>query len=254
MTLHDVHCHIDLYRDYDAVIREAEAARVFTLAVTNTPAVYTQCHDLVASTKFLHAAVGLHPQLVAARHRETDLLLDLIREVPYVGEVGLDFSDANPAVRLLQQDVLARILARCAEVGGRIVSLHSRRASRETIDLVSSLRPGTAILHWYSGPLRELGRAIDAGCYFSVNPSMIRSASGARLVRQIPLDRLLTETDGPFVEVAGRPATPANVSLLVEEIARLWQVEFAFAEAVLHQNLMRAFALVPDPWSIKQGS
>lgn len=249
MPLHDVHCHIDLYRDYAAVIREAESDRVFTLAVTNSPSVFLRCRDLVRGTRFLHAAAGLHPQLVADRYHETDKLLDQIRETPYVGEVGLDFSNAPPGVRRLQQDVLSRILARCADSGGRVVSLHSRRAHVETIDLVTTLHPGTPILHWYSGPLRLIDSAVEAGCYFSVNSAMFRSEKGRRIIERLPTERVLTETDGPFVSVLGRPARPSDAVDVASHLSGLWRLEPEVGQAMLVQNLLRAFGLAFDPWS-----
>lgn len=249
MPLLDVHCHVDLYRDYAAVIREAESGRVFTLAVTNSPSVYQRCRELLEGTQFLHAAVGLHPQLVADRHQETNLLLELIREVPYVGEVGLDFVDAPPDLRRLQQDVLARILDRCAESGGRVVSLHSRRAYTETIALVEAHGPGTPILHWYSGPLRLIERAINAGCYFSVNAAMLRSDTGRRIIARLPSDRVLTETDGPFVQVLGRPARPPDVADVADQLAAVWRVDPSVGRAILARNLRKALGLTVDLWS-----
>lgn len=248
MPLLDVHCHLDLYRDYAAVIDEAESGRVFTLAVTNTPSVFGRCRELLRGARFIHAAAGLHPQLVSDRHHEIDLLLDLIREIPYVGEVGLDFSNATPEVRRLQQDVLSRILVCCARSGGRVVSLHSRRASAETIDLVAAHRPGTPILHWYSGPQRLVTRALDAGCYFSVNSAMLRSETGRLIAASLPPERVLTETDGPFVEMLGRPARPVDVTGVADQLAGLWRVEPDIGHAMLARNLVRAFGLAADPW------
>ncbi|MEO6324613.1 MAG: Qat anti-phage system TatD family nuclease QatD [Thermoanaerobaculia bacterium] len=247
MPLLDVHCHIDLYPDYAAVIREAEHDRVFTVAVTNAPSVFERCRELLRDSRYLHAAVGLHPQLVAERHHETNLLLSLIDGTPYVGEVGLDFTDATATVRRLQQDVLSKILIRCAGVGGRVVSLHSRRAAAETIDLVATHRPGTPILHWYSGPLRLIERALDAGCYFSVNPAMVQSETGRRIIERLPRDRVLTETDGPFLQVMGRPARPPDVSAVVEYLAGLWRVEPSEAHSTLARSFQTAFDL-SDPW------
>ncbi len=249
MPLLDVHCHIDLYRDYAAVINEAESGRVFTLAVTNSPSVFGRCQELLRGTGFLHVAAGLHPQLVADRHYETDQLLDLIHKVPYVGEVGLDFTDAPPDVRRRQQDVLSRILAGCASSGGRVVSLHSRRAHAETIDLVAAHNPGTPILHWYSGPPRLIDRAVAAGCYFSVNSAMLRSETGRRIVVRLPSERVLTETDGPFVDVHGRPARPSDVASVASQLADLWHLEPLVGQGMLVRNLVRAFGFAVDPWS-----
>ena len=63
----DFHCHLDLYPDHSTAVREADAAEVFTLAVTTTPRARPRNHELAQRTKHVRAALGLHPQLVAER-------------------------------------------------------------------------------------------------------------------------------------------------------------------------------------------
>src|SRR3546814_5125598 len=55
------------------------------------------------------------------------------------------------------------------------------------------------VLHWFTGSKADVRRAVDRGCYFSVNEGMLASATGLRVMREIPIDRVLTETDGPFL-------------------------------------------------------
>ena len=248
MRLVDAHCHIDLYRDYADVIREAEAKQVFTVAVTNTPSVFRRCRDLLGGTRYLHPAVGLHPQLVAERYSEAAMMLDLVGETPYVGEIGLDFAACTRESRLQQADLLARILARCAEVGGRILSVHSRRAAGEAIELLAGSRAGTPILHWYSGRVSLVDRAVSAGCYFSVNPAMLRSENGRRVIAHLPKERVLTETDGPFVKAEGRPARPADVADAISSLAAVWGEDVENTAGIVESNLMAAFQLESSPW------
>ena len=66
----DFHCHLDLYPDYEAAIARAEAARVYTLTVTTTPKAWKRNHELTCGTHYVHAALGLHPQLAAERANE----------------------------------------------------------------------------------------------------------------------------------------------------------------------------------------
>src|SRR5713226_7547909 len=91
MRLFDTHCHIDLYTDPAKVISETERAQVLTVAVTNTPSVFRQCASLCEGKKSIRVALGLHPQLVVERHRELDLMFEMLGETRYIGEVGLDF-------------------------------------------------------------------------------------------------------------------------------------------------------------------
>lgn len=92
---------------------------------------------------------------------------------------------------------------------------------RAVLDLLEELLPtdrGTAVLHWFTGSASETRRALDLGCYFSVNEMMLASASGQRVVQVVPIERLLTETDGPFVQRDGTPIPPARA---VEGVASL---------------------------------
>ena len=78
---------------------------------------------------------------------------------------------------------------------------------------------GTPVLHWFTGSRAELARAVDQGCFFSVGPGMLKSVSGIERLRAIPLHRLLTETDGPFVKAMDSAAGPWDIPAIVEHIA-----------------------------------
>src|SRR3954465_7939031 len=86
----DFHCHLDLYPDHEAAIARAEAARIYTLTVTTTPRAWTRNYELTRGTRYVRAALGLHPQLVAERAGELPLWEQHLPETRYVGEVGLD--------------------------------------------------------------------------------------------------------------------------------------------------------------------
>ena len=86
----DFHCHLDLYPDHEAAIARAEAAGVYTLTVTTTPKAWPRNFQLRRDTRFVRAALGLHPQLAAERAAELPLWEHYLSEARYIGEVGLD--------------------------------------------------------------------------------------------------------------------------------------------------------------------
>ena len=88
--------------------------------------------------------------------------------------------------------------------------------------IVSHLPPdrGRVVLHWFTGSRATMTIAADHGCYFSVNGAMLKSKNGQRLLAAIPRDRLLTETDGPFTQQAGRPARPSDIPHTVAQLAQ----------------------------------
>lgn len=219
----DAHCHIDLYPDYSQLLAEIRQRQVETIAVTNAPSVYPRFLEICTGNSFVHPAVGLHPELASARRRELPMLLDLLDSTNFVGEVGLDYSIGDEADRQVQREVFGRVLARCADLGNKVLTVHSRRAAPDVVSMIQTQFPCKVILHWFSGSMGTLERALSEGCYFSVNTAMTRSTTGRKIINKIPRDRLLTETDGPFVMVRGRPARAGDVEAVVSFIAGLWQ-------------------------------
>lgn len=241
----DAHCHVDLYPSPEALVREIEAAAVHTVAVTNAPSVFFHTRDLAAGCRYVHPAVGLHPQLVAQRSAELERMWPHLQETRFVGEVGLDYGTTDQGERRLQREVFGRILERCAALGGKVLTVHSRRAAKDVIDAVGPAFRGTVILHWFSGTAGELDRAAANGLFFSVNPAMTLSRSGQALIARMPRGRVLTETDGPFVEVGGQPARPPQTAGVIDHLARVWGIGTGQARAEVADTFARLLAGAP---------
>lgn len=218
----DFHCHLDLYPNHEAVIARADAAGIYTLSVTTTPKAWPRNHELTCGTTFVRAALGLHPQLVAERGNELPLWEHYLTETRYVGEVGLDASPRFYKSIDAQKFVFRTILEKCAEAGGKILSIHSVRCVSTVLDMIEKHLPhnsGKIVLHWFTGSQSEARRATDLGCYFSINSEMTRSDRGRTLVAKLQNDRILTETDGPFTQVNGHQAEPVDVRVAIEALA-----------------------------------
>jgi TatD DNase family protein len=222
----DTHCHVDLFQDPRAVIARAERGRAYCIAVTNTPSVFEPMERLANGSRYVRAALGFHPEVVAARKREVALLTELVPRARYIGEIGLDYVTSNQGERALQREVLSRIVELSDAHGGQVLTVHSRRAAEDVVDAFGVGFRGTWILHWYSGSLKTLRRALAHGAFVSVNPAMVRAERSAlRWLREVPRERLLTETDGPFVSVGEAAAEPPAVIHALEGLARLFETE-----------------------------
>jgi len=220
----DFHCHVDLYKDHARLIAECDAARVATLAVTTTPKAWPRNRELAAASQHVRVALGLHPQLVAERENELPLFERYLPDARYVGEVGLDAGPRYYRSFPAQERVFERVLRACAEQGGKILTIHSVRAVAKVLQHIEQALPqdrGRIVLHWFTGTPAEARRAVELGCYFSINREMLRSPKHQKLVAALPLDRLLTETDGPFVESDGQPLRPRDVATTVSELAHM---------------------------------
>ncbi|WP_323130975.1 Qat anti-phage system TatD family nuclease QatD [Sinorhizobium medicae] len=223
----DFHCHIDLYPDPAKMVAACEKERIVTLAVTTTPRAWPQNKAWAASGKYVNVAAGLHPELVAQRHGETALLLECMKASRFVGEIGLDGSQPHRASLSRQKEVFGRVLDTASTLGGRVLSVHSRGAATEVIELIrakTSASQVLPILHWYAGSVTAMRLAIGHGCYFSVNGNMLDGERGQAIVTMIPDDRLLTETDGPFTGEGDRPREPVDVVGITKRLSLLRNV------------------------------
>jgi len=220
----DFHCHLDLYPDHAEAVARCEREGVFTLAVTTTPKAWPRNQELAAATRHVRAALGLHPQLVAERGHEIALWRELLPRTRYVGEVGLDAGPRFYRSFDRQKEVFAEVLTSCAAASDKILTVHSVRATKIVLDMIEKYLPpprGRVVLHWFTGTAAEIRRAVDLGCYFSVNAEMLANENRAVANRTFPLGRVLTETDGPFTRTAGRPSQPIDVWQAVEGLASL---------------------------------
>ena len=234
----DFHCHLDLYRDPSRIVRECAARGMDVLSVTNTPTAWAGTAALADGNERIHTALGLHPQLARERRGELVHFDRLLPQAKYVGEIGLDGSPECLPYWQDQVAVFEHILSACASSGGRILSIHSRRAEEEVLTRLGALpKAGTPVLHWFSGSRRSLDKAIAIGCWFSVGPTMLAGKRGRGLAQEMPAARILTETDGPFATYEDRPAEPRDVGAATVVLAELWHVSMEEADARLFANL-----------------
>lgn len=241
----DFHCHLDLYPDPSQVAEACRQCGLHVLSVTTTPSAWNGTKILARDSDRIRTALGLHPQIAHARKDELPLFDELLPAARYVGEIGLD---GGPEFRRYWNDqvtVFEHVLKECSNAGGRIMSIHSRRASQAVIDhLESHPKAGTPVLHWFSGGYRDLDRAIGLGCWFSVGPAMLRSERGRTLTSRMPQERVLTESDGPFAQFEGRALLPWDVHKATVELAAIWRMTPEEATAAILGNLRRLYEML----------
>lgn len=234
----DLHCHLDLYPQPAVIVEECARRNMYVLSVTTTPSAWKGTSALAAGNERIRTAIGLHPQLAQQRKGELAQFDELIDETRYVGEIGLD---GTPECKPFWEDQMAvfeHVLQTCALAGGRILTIHSRRAEKDVLVFLERNRTaGTPILHWFSGSLRSLEQAIRLDCWYSVGPAMLRSQKGRDLVGRMPSDRVLTETDGPFAMFGDRAIQPWDVGDAVIRLAEIWQLSVLNVEERLASNL-----------------
>jgi TatD DNase family protein len=233
----DLHCHLDLYRNAPEVLAEVQRRGIAVLSMTTTPTAFRGTTRLAEACPQVKTALGLHPELAGQREHELDLFDKFLAETRFVGEVGLDGSRRFAATRETQRRVFDHVLRSCADVGGRVLSIHSRSAVVVVLDsLEKAPDAGIPVLHWFTGTAKQAETAVEAGCWFSVGPGMLQTPKGRELVGLVPRERILTETDGPFASIDGAPAYPWHVEHAIATLAELWNVSVSDAAAQLKTN------------------
>jgi len=224
MEFFDSHCHLDPMRygeDLAAVLARARAAGVNGITVIGTRAVDSEAAaDLAAREPGLVSAAGIHPNDVhEIDPDEWDRITRLVASggVAAIGETGLDwYRDAAP--RELQRDYFDRHI-RLAQKLGLPVVVHTRESIRDALDMLreaAARGPVAAVLHSFTGTAAEAAEAVEIGCHLGFAGMVtFRSAADLRAVAAtVPLERLLIETDSPFLSpepLRGRRNEPGHL-------------------------------------------
>ena len=262
MTLIDTHAHLDFAKfdtDRPAVIERATAAGV--AAIVNVGADLPSSRravQLAEQYDAVYAAVGIHPHDAKKLDGAT---LGELRElakrpkVVAVGEIGLDFyRDLSP--RDVQRRAFQAQLAWAAKLGKPVI-IHDRDAHNDIMEILSDWAAGLksspligrlGVLHTFSGDLSMAERAMELGFYISISgPVTYKNARQLpNLVEVLPLDRLLVETDCPFLAPhphRGRRNEPAYVRLVAERIGELKGIAFDDVAMATTGNARRLFEL-----------
>ena len=234
MTLVDSHCHLDdeqFAQDRDAAIERARAAgveRMLAIGTGGGPADLEVAIRLAAQYPFIYATVGVHPHDAAKATPETFTRLGEVARHPKVlaiGEIGLDYHyDFSP--RDVQRSVFAQQLGLAARAQKPIV-IHTREAWEDTLALIrESGLPNGGIMHCFTGGPKEAEQALELGFHLSFGG--ILTFPKADNVRQAaaltPEDRLLVETDAPYLAPVPHRGKRNEPAFMVETAWRLAEV------------------------------
>jgi len=234
----DLHCHLDLYKDPISLLPEVKRRCKYVLAVTTSPRAWQKTKQVFAGVDCIQVALGLHPEVLSSKMNEVDLLLSSIRHCKYIGEVGIDGSEQYKTSYQAQKDLFREVARTAEKCGGRIISIHSRNAAKDVLDIIESdVVASVPILHWFSGTMKELERANELDCWFSVSPAMLSGRKGKSLVSQMPLSRILPETDAPFTERRGVPYMPWEAFEIIDTLKDIFYLD---AEQIKNELISNA--------------
>jgi TatD DNase family protein len=253
----DTHTHLDFPQfddDRERVIERAAAAGVKAIVNIGTDLASSQAAVALAEAyPQIYAAVGVHPhdaKTVTGKLLEELRTLASHPKVVAIGEIGLDFyRDLSP--RDQQRQAFEQQLALASEVGKPVV-IHDRDAHAEVMTTLHRWVEGghkpAGVLHCFSGDLTMAQEAIELGFFISIaGPVTFKNARRLReLVRQLPLEKLLVETDCPYLTPhphRGKRNEPAYVKLVAQEVARVKGLSLEEVGRITSDNAQALFAL-----------
>ncbi len=195
----DAHAHMDAYEDgaLGRALVEISKNRILTVSTAMDIPSFEKASEIARACDWIVPTFGIHPWRAMAYADRLAELDPYVEQTPMIGEIGLDYyyiSDRKtyPA----QRRAFAYFLSAAREQE-KIINIHTKGAERDTVDMLRKFGIERTIVHWYSGPFDTFDELVDLGAYFTVGVEIGYSSHIKAIARDIPLDRLLTETDNP---------------------------------------------------------
>jgi len=230
MKLVDTHAHLEDLENLDAAIRRAEAEGVIAI-ITMGSDLESSLWALNESQRYeteslkIYPAIGIHPWSMATSNLSEDLkfIEENAHRAVAIGEIGLDYwyreVRKNPEKKEKQRE-LFRSLLKIAKENGKPVSIHSRGAWMDCVEITIEVGVQKAVFHWFTGPQDALKKLLDHGYCISATPAANYSKEHRAAIRNTPVENILLETDSP-VSYRGEVAEPAHVLKSLSAVAEL---------------------------------
>ena len=240
MNLVDSHCHLDdpkFDEDRDQAIERARAAgvdRLMAIGTGNGPPDLEAAIRLAERYPFVYATIGVHPHDASKAADDTFAQLERLARRPKVlgvGEIGLDYHyDFSP--RDVQRQVFERQLELAGEAGKPIV-IHTREAWDDTLGVLRKWTGG-GIMHCFTGDRKQATEALDLGFHLSFGGVLTfpKAEEVREAARMAPDDRLLVETDCPYLAPVPHRGKRNEPAFVVETVRRLAEVRRRTAEEI----------------------
>ena len=246
----DTHAHLDqVFCDIDRGLDK------IILAAANLE---TSKNNLLLAQKYpdiLLASVGIHPQELDNSPVELKKIVEQnYKKIVAIGECGLDFSEISkesPKFKNMVkiQEEIFRIQIELSQKYNKPLIVHARRAVDETVEILKEYKDLSGVFHCYAGGSKRIKKVIDLGpnWFFGIDGNLTYEIGLAEVVKNIPMDRLVIETDSPYltpVPFKGEVNSPKNVIYIYEKVAEIWGKSFKETEKIIDGNAKRLFKFV----------
>jgi TatD DNase family protein len=227
----DVHAHLDYYEeDLPAVLEEIEGRKILTITSSVNPSAYRRNLEIAAASPLIVPTFGVHPLWAPEFVDRLDELEPFLQQTPIIAELGLDHYRAkDPTDYPAQREVFAYLLE-SARRQDKPITVHTKAAEEEVLEMLDRFGIRRAIIHWYQGPPDVLHELAARGYHFSIGFEVLSVPHVQEIARAVPEGQLLTETDNPAAR--SRMETQPMPSLIEDVIAGLAEVRGTTPEAI----------------------
>lgn len=252
----DTHCHLDLNAfDADRVemIDRARSVGVRAMVLVGfNPERWQTTSELCRQHSFMLRSVGLHPNdaSLLSAELEANLIQEIVDTSPVaVGEIGLDFY--RSAEKADQQRTAFERQLEIARDHDLPVIIHQRSAEDDVLEILERFQPVRGVMHCFTGNSEFAGQCVRLGLYLGIGgvATFPKSSEIREAVASVPVERVLLETDAPFIAPApwrGKRNEPSYLTAVVETLTGVLQIP---AERVIDHTSQNAVALFGKPLS-----
>ena len=245
MRLVDVHSHIHIIENVEEIVSRALDVGVIAIITSSEGDDYEKALNVARKFDNVFASIGLHPTK-ADNSSLVEKVIEFIEEhkeeIIAVGEVGLDYYRIrDDDKRKIQQEVFRRFIELAIDLDKPLV-IHSRSAGKYCIEILAEYKPKRVVMHAFDGNYKYAKRGAMLGFKFSIPPSIVRSQQKKNLVKALPLNALLLESDAPaLAPKKGEPNEPANIIYSLEAIAEIKRMPKEDVAEILRKNTLEIF-------------
>lgn len=245
----DSHCHLEQKnydKDRDEVIEKCKKELKAVITCCAHPKDFDLTLSLVDKHKnFIFTTVSIHPEYVKEiTKKETEEFFELIKnnkdKIIGIGETGLDFIIEEQEWREKQKELFAKFISLANELNKPLV-IHARKAFAEAIEILESYKVKNVLMHFFSAK-ELLERVKNNGWYISVNITLLTSKKIKKIVRDMPLEKIMLETDAPWLGLEERN-DPTSVRMVAEKIAEIKKISFEEVDRITTENVINFFDL-----------
>jgi TatD DNase family protein len=246
----DVHCHLeqkDYEKDRDEIIEKCKKELKAVITCCCHPDDFDLTMEMVEKYKnFLFATVSIHPEYIKEVNEEAvENFFKKIEEnkekIVGIGETGLDFITKEPEWREKQKELFVKFIDLAKNLNLPLV-IHARKAFKEAIEVLEKSGAKNVLMHFFTQK-DFLPKIIENGWSISVNTTLLSSKNIKKIVRDLKIEKIMTETDSPWLGPNGQRNDPRSIKLVVEEISRIKKMKIEEVDKITTQNAIEFFKL-----------